>query len=377
MNINKVLKISLLSLAVSLSACSKQEEINATNPATLKSSIRHIENSIQDNKQAEQFEDGLRSIFNYAYAKNNGGAIYSDNKFEFSLMNNKLMSRPSEKEKILADRTDQLILSTLNGMTLDDVITNKPKFDEAIRKMNAIYQKAVEKTQEKNDFLISEKQKITEKLIKEQQDKNNHYLKEEASKVVLKELTQVNEELSKKDQEIDTLKAKLEPYERASIAFNQIQATNIQISEKKKDSWVISFDIANHSNLPIESFDLNYALSVKGRKEQIFRTSQTLETPIESEKSYNLILEKGRALLTNIDSPSDVDFSLKFNKFTTTIDGQKYDIVAPTSENYGPDYLHSSLNRAINEKSSLNKRLNFLNQQLKEIQNMQVEDQKA
>lgn len=359
-----VLKVTLITSIILLAGCEKK--IDASNPATLEHSIVQMSNSV-DKNQAVQFKSALNSVFNYAYAKTHDGKIYSKGPFEFGFATSKLEDRPSEKEKINSVNADKIIISTIDGKSIEEIIKAKPQFDDAIQKMTIIRNKNIKEGEQKADFLVTEKTKLTNELIDKEQEKNKLIEIDESSKILNSEIQDTHLLLEKNSKEEEILRKKLEPYEMADIAFGQIDYKNVQIFEKEDHRKYIKFNLVNNSNLSLLTADFSYIISIEGKKDYSFRLKEKFEQPLQSKNSIIITIERAEDILKKIDDLSTVTFSIKFNSFDTEINGNSYAISMPNGEKSGPESYHSALSKVLSNGVELRNKLDFLNNQLHNI----------
>jgi hypothetical protein len=351
--IKQIFAISILAASVSMmTGCSPKIDTNSNN---ITSSIEKVKEG-QKPDEIQKFNDALNSVIEYSYAKTHEGRLHNqsgDILAQFSqAINDKLNPKTQQTQ-------DQIIADALNGLTFDDVIRLKPKYDsmtsELVKERKAMVAKV-----EAQQAIEREK----ERVAREQQ------LKEQAKQQVVVDIANTKIDIANADKEIENYETRLKPYADAEKAFEKVTYNNLNIIPGEKGKrWLISFDIDNASELPIYNVSFNLTTTADGVGTTTSSYNENVQEGIQQGVSHTIVIDKSSSSLKKIEDSSNIKASVEINKLTTRLTlndasgneiTKDYTFDRPVNGIYGPDFMNKAVDNAKTDKARLEKRLNDL-----------------
>lgn len=348
--IKQIFAISLLAASVSMmTGCSPKIDASSNNVTT---SIEKVKEG-QKPEEVSQFNDALNSIIEYSYAKTHQGKLPNESGDILGQLNQAINDKINPKTQ---QNADQIIAEAINGLTFDDVIRLKPKYDSMTAELVKERKAAVAKVEAEQAV-----QREKERVIREQQ------LKEQLKIQIVSDIANTKTDIASADKDIVNYEARLKPYADAAKAFDKVTYNNLNvIPGEKGKKWLISFDIDNASDLPIYnvSFDLTTSATDIGSSTSSYH--ENIKDGIQQGVSHTVVIDKSLSALKKVEDSSDIKASVQINRLTTKLTfsdaagnetTKDYTFDRPAGDVYGPEFMNKAVEGSKQDKARLEQRL--------------------
>lgn len=340
MKLRKFFAASLLATSiVILSGCS--DKIDTSSDTVMEASIQQVLEG-KSKVEVAKFQDSLSTITNYSYAVTHDGRTLDG----LEALNLVLSSLSNDtKTKNASDEMDKLLSSILNGMTYNDVVNSKSKYDE---KLSEIVKDRQAKQAEYNakQAKVNEENRIKRQAEQVKIDEQNAIRRKEmAIKQIAIDIQSLRDSIDSNKADIERYTLSLKPYNDAANAFSKISDGNIKISEQNGKKWYLSFDVVNNSDLTLYSVNYDMLINLNGEKYQAANSNKLIREGIAPGATYTVVLDKTASSLKR-EPASNISMDITLKSFIAKIDGKDYVVSKQDDDVNGPRFMNDGLQRA-------------------------------